>query len=323
MYERVSNVVGCNSRYGFGVYDDGLYSISRYGLTLTTMAMEYNNQMKSETISDVIQPIFTDRMGDRLKNTRMVCIDGIIYIALAENNAPTTLTKLDNVIFCYDIDKKAWYTFTHDQSLGYEMGSDPDVIHHIFSIDSDQAVEGLGVITDTHIYCYPIAGEDQEAKNTDFTVLLETGELMPKEPMQMTSYIQQLEFRFDYFISDPDDPPTILVEGTDYYGRSFSIEKQLNIDGGRGNHGVYYSEQRNYTEWIRVDKYVESMRIRIKGKARFRLTHFNVKLYPQQDVMGTQWGFDARDHYLDAHGRTGKIHHYINDYNNLRRALVS
>jgi len=321
MYEEVSNVVGCNSRWGYGVYTDGLYSFSRYGLMLTTMAMEYNSQMKSENISSIIQPVFTDRIGERLKNSRMVCIDDVIYLALSEGGNPGGTVRLDNVIFCYDIDKKSWYTFTHDEKIGYDFGEDPDVIHHIFAVDSDQAIEGLGVITDNYVFLYPTTSE-QNAITPYFNVLLETGELMPKEPMQALTYVQQLEFRFDYFISDPNEPPTILVEGTDYYGRSFSIEKQLNCRGGRNNHGKT-TEMRNYIEWIRIDKYVESLRIRIKGKARFRLTHFNMKFYMQQDVIGTQYGFDAHDHYLDAHGTEFQIHHYINDYNNLRRALVS
>jgi len=322
MYEEVSNVVGCNSRYGYGVYSEGLYSISRYGLMLTTMAMEYNAQMRNQGVSDPISPIFTERIGTRLKDARMVCINDIIYISLSEDEPEDSdPIALDNVILCYDINKKAWYTFTHDETLDQEMREDPDVIHHIFAIDSDQAQEGLGVITDEYVYLYPTTGI-QDPVPPEFQVIIESGEITARDPMQMLGYIQQLEFRFDYFISDPLDPPTILVEGTDYYGRSFTIEKQLNIDGGRGKHGKT-TEMRDYVEWIRVDKYVDSFRIRIKGKARFRLTHVNCKLYVQADVVGTQWGFDAHDHYLDAHGTEGKIHHYINDYNNLRRAVIS
>jgi hypothetical protein len=80
MYEAVSNVVGCNSRWGYGVYTDGLYSLSRYGLMLTTMAMEYNSQMRNQKVSDTIDPIFTERIGKRLRDGRLVCINDIIVI---------------------------------------------------------------------------------------------------------------------------------------------------------------------------------------------------------------------------------------------------
>jgi len=330
MYEEVSNVVGCNSRYGYGVFNEGLYSLNRYGLMLTTMAMEYNNQMKNQVMSSPIEPIFTDRLGTRLKDARMVCINDIIYIALSEdrpvNYVPqeqvgyTEPVKLDNVILCYDTLNQCWYTFTHDEHLNQNYQQDPDSILHILAIDSDQATEGLGVITESYIYLYPTT-LGQDATVPLFDVLLETGELKPKEPTQALMYIQQIELRFDYFISNPENPPTVLIEGTDYYGRSFSIEKQLNIRS-RGNHGKT-GELRSYAEWIRLDKYVESYRIRIKGKARFRLSHINVKFYVQPDVTGSPWGFDAHDGYLDVHNTEGQIHHYIDDYNNLRRALVS
>lgn len=319
MYEEVANVVGCNSRWGYGVYDDGLYSLSRYGLMLTTMAMEYNAQMRNQNVSAPIAPIFTDRLGKRLKDGRMVCIDGVIYIALSEDEQhESEPVSLDNVMICYDIGLKAWYTWTHDETL---LGSpDPDHILHIMAIDSDQHHEGLGAITSRYVILYPVTGI-QKATVPPFQVLLETPELMPRMPMQAFWYVQQMELRFDYFVGDPDDPATVLLEGVDYYGRSFTIEKKLNVKS-RGNHGLE-GEQRNYIEWIRIDKIVESLRVRIKGNARFRLTHMNMKIYQQSDTIGTPYGFDARDTYVDRHGNDHVIHHYIDDYNNLRRAVVS
>ena len=333
MYEEVSNVVGCNSRWGYGVFDDGLYSLSRYGLMLTTMAMEYNSQMKNQDVSALIKPIFTDRVGDRLRDGRMVCIDGVIYIALSEDTAETEPINLDNVILCYDIGLQSWYTFTHDQTLNESQGSDPDKIHHIFAVDSDQYTEGLGAVTDTEVRLYPTTGI-QEAKVPSFQVLIETGELIPKMPKQVFDWVEQLEFRFDYFVGPVETKyygpnndqyhtwPTILIEGVDYYGRYFTIEKKLNMKS-RGLHNVE-GEQRNYVEWVRVGKLVESLRIRIKGRARFRLTHIIGKIYTQSDRIGTPYGYDARDTYLSRHANIEpKIHHYINDYNNLRRAVVS
>ena len=319
MYEEVSNVVGCNSRWGHGVFSEGLYSLSRYGLMLTTMAMEYNSQMKNQSVSDAISPIFIDRIGKRISDGRIVCINDIIYVVLSEDTTPTNddVTGLDNVILCYDINKKAWYTWTHDETIG---GTDNDKILHVFAIDSDEHREGLGVVTESEVRLYPVTGVQQPTV-PEFEVLLETGELIPRMPVQAFWYIQQLEFRFDYFVGDYEHPATILIEGVDYYGRQFVIEKSLN-KRSRGNHGLA-GEQRNYVEWIRIDKIVESLRIRIKGKARFRLTHINCKMYQQSDSIGTPYGFDAQDTYYNRKGQQHVIHHYIDDYDNLRRAIVT
>lgn len=328
MYEEVSNVVGCNSRWGYGVFSDGLYSLSRYGLMLTTMAMEYNAQMKNQSMSEVISPIFTERLGKRLRDCRLVCINNVIYIALSEETEhEDDPVSLDNVIICYDMDLQAWYTWTHDETLNCEMGEDPDHILHIMAIDSDECIEGLGVITSSHVYLYPVTGIQQPVK-PEFQVIMETGEIIPRMPMQAFWYVQQLEFRFDYFIGDPEDPATILIEGIDYYGRHFSIEKKLNYtarDWPEWNENGLSEpvERRKYIEWIRIDKIVESLRIRLKGRARFRLTHINCKAYQQPDTIGTPYGFDAYDTYRNRKGGTTKIHHYINDYNNLRRAVVT
>lgn len=337
MYEEVSNVVGCNSRWGYGVYDEGLYSLNRYGLMLTTMAAEYNNQMKNQKVSDAIEPIFTNSLGRQLSDGRMVCINGVIYIALSEDDNEI---GLGNVILCYDTSLKAWYTWTHDQTLGLEDLTDDDRVLHIFAIDSDEWIEGLGTITATEVRLYPVTGE-QEPVKPPFQVLIESGEIAPRQPMQAYWYLQQMELRFDYFVGDPEDPATVLVEGVDYYGRYFQIEKKLNYkqrnwqpyndNGAIAHHKVLPNgpewteviEQRNYTEWIRIDKLVQSVRIRIKGRARFRLTHINAKVYQQADNISTPYGYDASDSGYNAKGQPFKIHHYINDYNNLRRAVVS
>lgn len=334
MYEEVSNVVGCNSRWGYGVYDDGLYSLNRYGLVLSTMASEYNNQMRNQKVSGVIEPIFTNALGSQLSDGRMVCINGVIYIAFSEDD---NAMGLGNVFLCYDTALKAWYTWTHDQTLG---SSDNDKVLHIFAIDSEEFREGLGAVTETEVRLYPVTGE-QGVNIPLFQVLIESGEIAPRQPMQAYWYLQQMEFRFDYFIGLPSFPATILVEGVDYYGRYFQIEKKLNYtkrswqqynDNGLVNHiqpvpnGPVFDtvvERRNYTEWIRIDKLVQSVRIRIKGRARFRLTHINAKVYQQADNIGTPYGYDAGDMGYDARGTEFKIHHYIDDYNNLRRAVVS
>ena len=304
MYEEVSNVVGCNSRWGYGVFADGLYSVSRYGVTLTTMAMEYNNQMRTTQVSDVIQPIFTERLGNRLKDCRMVCVDGVLYLILSEDASSDEPTNLDQVILCYDLDLKAWYTFTHDYFMGHG-----EKLLHAMPIDSDEYIEGLGIITDYEVRLYPTTGIQEEVA-PGFDVILETGEISSRKPNQDFHYLCQLELHFDYFIGQAD----VYVEGTDYYGRAFTVHKKLNKKNVMGNF-------RDWVEWIRIDKYVESYRIRIIGKARFRLVSINSKAYTVSRKVGIVYGYDDHNHYRD-HRPDVDDHHYIQDYNNLRQAIV-
>ena len=322
MYEEVSNVVGCNSRWGHGVFADGLYTVSRYGLMVTTMAMEYNSQMRSQDVSSVIQPIFTERLGERLTDARMVYIDGIIYIILSETSHRESLygdkpQPLDRVIICYDVETKAWYTFTH----GHE-GNDDDLLLHAMPIDSEQYDEGLGIISENAVTLYPTTGI-QDTVSPNFDILIETGELSARTPIQGFSYLCQLELRFDYLVGEA----RVLVEGVDYYGRDFKVIKRINRPqygkNPDGSFGPDDAEMRSHTEWIRIDKHVESYRIQIKGKARCRLTHINAKVYQDSARIGLPYGFDAGDGFVNRHKQAEVIHHYIKDYNNLRRAIVT
>ena len=322
MYEEVSNVVGCNSRWGHGVFADGLYTVSRYGLMLTTMAMEYNSQMRNTQVSDVIQPIFTERLGERLNDARMVHIDEIIYIILSEEKNKTSLygnepQSLDRVILCYDINAKAWYTFTHGSE-----GNNDGLLLHAMAIDSEEHEEGLGIISENAVTLYPTTGI-QNTISPKFNILIETGELAARAPIQGFTYLCQLELRFDYFIGEAE----VTIQGVDYYGRDFIIKKYLNRPKyGRNNDGSYGpndAEMRSHVEWIRVDKHVESYRLQIKGKARCRLTHINAKVYQDSARIGLPYGFDSGDGFINRHKQAEVIHHYVKDYNNLRRAIVT
>ena len=331
-YEEVSNVVGCNSRWGYGVFQDGLYSISRYGLMLTTMTAEYNNQMKNQKVSEVIDPIFTERLGNRLNDARLVHIDGIAYIVLSEDNSESTPQNLDRVILCYDIGKKAWYTFTHgvwdpvnkvvrheedDPQLWDDLPGRAGLVLHAMAIDSEEHVEGLGIITEDALTLYPTTGI-QDTVAPKFDILLESGELCSRVPMQSPYYVEQLEFRFDYFIGRCE----LEIEGVDYYGRKFKIWKVFGNEGS-DSPDTPDPEKRAYVEWVRVQKLVEFFRIRIKGKCRCRLTHIIAKAYLYNNLIGMPYGFDAQDTFINRHGDDEPIHHYIDDYNNLRRAIVT
>lgn len=105
------------------------------------------------------------------------------------------------------------------------------------------------------------------------------------------------------------------VEGVDYYGRPFTVYKKLNRQG-------YTGLIRDHIEWVRIDKYVESYRIRIKGHLRCRLVSINTKAYTVSKKVGIVYGYDDHSHYIDRWGNDRNDHHYIDDYNNLRRALV-
>ena len=321
MYEEVSNVVGCNSRWGYGVFGDGLYSIGRYGLMLTTMAMEYNSQMRAQSVSEAVEPVFTDQRGVHLSNARMVCINDIVYIALADPEASGDNTdmggQLVQIILCYDLNLKAWYTFTHDEKV--DDNATYERIKHIMAIDSQDYEEGLGVITANKVILYPTAGGGynipevmDEVTPPPFSVVLETGELPSKMPKQEMYYIEQLELRFDYFVGDGK----CYIEGVDYYGRPFKVEKTLN------RKGVGHM-MRDYTEWIRIGRYVESYRIRIEGKMRCRLVSMNAKAYTVSKRVGLPYGYDASSSHLRRSGQEVFDHHYVKDYNSLRRALVT
>lgn len=300
MYEEVSNVIGCNSRYGFGVWEDGLYAVSRYGLAVTTQVMESNNQLRATFVSDPVQPVFTEKLSNRLKNCHMVCIDGIIYICLGEESGD----DLDNVILCYDITLKAWWTFT--------LAGDSS-IKHIFNMDSENHWEGIGVVRPSRIDIVPLTGSYRTQLKAPHTII-QTGELCARQPVQSTHYLCQLEFRFDYFVGDV----TIRLDGIDHYGRQVRIVKVA-----RSSEMLY-----DYAVWLRVDKLLENYHLTVesddsRSNAYYRLTHINAKVYTQSNKIGIVYGYDDRSVYRTQHGRQGIDHHAVKSYNNLREAIIT
>lgn len=271
---------------------------------VTTMAMESNNQLRNISVSSNIKPLFSDRMANRLANAHMIYIDDIIYIIMGDEEKDS----LDRVILCYDIDLKSWYTYTYD--LDEEILS-------MLNIDSEIHWEGIGIITADHVSMIPTTGEQApdipkidgtDAKNA-FEIAIETGELTIQEPPQATTYVSQLEFRFDYYIGDL----TILVEGVDYYGRYRTIRKEVSES----------DMKRNYAVWMHIDELIEQYKVTIRGKARFRMTHFMSKTYIQSKKINQVYGFDDHSWYVNRDGGQTDIHHYLDSYNNLRRAIVT
>ena len=292
--EQVSGAVGCKSFYGAKACADGLYSVSRYGVALTTMTMEYNSQIRTNYISDPIKPVFTNTLslGEQLKNSILLELDGVLYLALANENTG----KLDDLLFCYDINLKAWWTY----SLNLKNENIIDMIH----IDYEGHREGIGFITEKAVYLLPTTDNDKPVTESTCEVLLETGELSPQIPQQSWQYLSQIEFRFDYFLGDI----TITLAGIDQFGRTITVEKKISHDTT-----VY-----NDSEYMRVDLRLQSYKLRIEGTARFRMTHFISKLYTMSSKIGLVWGFDDKESYRTS----GDIHPTFKDYNDIKKAII-
>lgn len=288
--EQVAGAVGCKSYHGALVCEDGLYSVSRYGLALTTMTMEYNSQIRANYVSDPIKPVFTDRLGTLLKNAVLLEVDGILYVSFGKNN-----DELDNILFCYDIDNKAWWTYTLDVD-------EPviDMIH----IDYEGYYEGIGIVTAKHIYLLPTTFEDGPNDPPTFDILIETGELSAQKPEQSWLHVSQLEFRFDHFIGNMQ----IDLIGIDQFGRKITTTKYINH-----NKAVY-----DLAEYMRVDLRLQCYKIIIHGRANFRLTHFIAKEYVMSGKQGLVWGFDDTQSYRSF----GDIHPEFKNYNDIRLAII-
>lgn len=288
--EQVAGSVGCKSYNGALVCEDGLYSVSRYGLALTTMTMEYNSQIRANYVSDAIKPAFTDKNRSLLENSVIIECDGVIYLAFGRDDA-----TLDNMLFCYDIDLKAWWTVNLDID---------EAILNMIHIDYEGYREGIGIITANHVYMLPLTKDDPPTMQADFPVTIQTGELSTQQPQQNWQYLSQLEFRFDYFIG------SVLVEltGIDQFGRKVTTKKQISHDST-----VY-----NDAEYMRVDLRLQSYQIRITGTARFRLSHFIAKVYTMSSKQGLVWGFDDSQSFRSD----GDIHPTFLDYNDIRKAII-
>lgn len=300
MTEEVANVVGSMSNNGFGSWADGLYSINRYGLMLTTMAMESNNQLRATSVSEAIDPIFNDIKANRLLKSFMIFIDDIIYIVMGTESpkASDLYDELDRLILCYDVNAKVWWTYTYD---------DDEMVLSLLNIDSIDHWEGLGIVAADKISLIPTTGSvDQSAPLAE--VLIETGELTIRQPPQQTVYLSQIEMKFDYFVGDCE----IVVEGIDYYGRRRVITKDVSVP----------DIERRYAVWLRIDELFETYKLRIQGKARFRMTHFIAKTYNQSYKIDQVYGFVDHSYYANRHGGDTNIHHALESYNNLRDAII-
>lgn len=288
--EQVAGAVGCKSYRGALVCEDGLYSVSRYGLALTTMTMEYNSQIRANYVSDPIKPVFIDKIGEHLSDATLLEADGILYLAFGKGGG-----KLDNLLFCYDINAKAWWT--------YSIDTDEPILGMIH-LDHEAAREGIGIICGDGVILLPTTIDDDINDSPDFDVLFETGELSAQQPQQSWIYLSQVEFRFDRFVGDLE----ALIVGIDQFGRKVVVRKQFHEDEVRYD----------YREWMRVDLRMQAYKIILRGPARFRMTHFIGKCYTMSNKVGLVWGFDDSKTFRTF----GDIHPTFKDYDDVKAAIV-
>ena len=293
--EMVNGTVGCKSYYGCQVCADGLYAVSRYGLCLTTLTMEYNSQLKITYVSDPVEPAFVQRKGEHLSQSVLLYIADALYLAFG-----TGPSELDNVILCYDIGLKSWWTYTIDV--------DPPIVNMI-QIDWEGMREGIGVVTHDAVLMIPTTELSEPKDNVDDDGLfplvhIETGELSTTQPIQNSQHLTQIELRFDYFVGDLD----VTVEGVDIFGRRIFTKKRMHCS----------DVVHQMSEYIRIDSKVESYRIVMQGRASFRLTHIMGKTYPLGNRLGIAYGFDSSQ----GHRSAWDIHPTFKNYNDIRDALI-
>jgi hypothetical protein len=288
--EKIAGTVGCKSQRGAVVGGDGLYAVSRYGLALTTLTMEYNSQLQVQYVSEPISPVFLRQYGGQLESAVLFSVAGILYLTFGSQDG-----DLDNVIFCYDAEAKAWWSYTIDLD---------EPILNMIHIDHEHHREGIGIITANRVYLLPTTRDDDLDTLPTQSVLIESAELSSVQPMQAMNYLSQLEFRFDYFIGTCD----IHVQMIDQFGRDLKVTKHVD----------HSTVQYQLSEYLRVDAVVESFKVVITGPAKFRMTHFLAKAYPKSNRVGMVWGFDTRASYRSS----GSLHHTFVDYNDVKNAII-
>lgn len=321
--EQVAGAIGVRGHMGTVVCQDGLYTVSTYGVALTTLTMEYNSQIVANYVSDAIKPAFTDFTAEQLRYAQMLHIDGILYLWLPETE----------LLFCYDIGLKAWWTVELPSDITKEQ------VRHLVSVDFEGEREGLGLVSDTGIY---VMGTTMDFGHRELLlehdVHIESGELGTKQPIQAWQHVTQFEFNFDYFMGEC----WIDVIGIDRFGRTIVTTKHVDTWVGNETGPKMYSCIYKHTVYMRVDETFESYKIRIRSfnevqdaedrlhvdhvklPVNFRLTHFQAKIYPKSSKIGIMYGFDDRQSFTRNHmfPQAGDIHPIFRNYEDIRKAVL-
>lgn len=264
--EHVSGSVGCRGPLGALVCEDGLYTVNRYGLALTTMTMEYNNQIRTTYVSDPIKPVFlADDDFDKMVEYLIHC-DGVIYYGKADKVVPEYSDR--SVVFCYDVNVKAWWSI-----------SIPAIAYNAVHIDSKRHAEGVGFICNNDVYVLPTTMQAPDyGDQVSLSNVVETANISTTQPNHGYHNLTQLEFDFDRFMG------TMLIEviGIDIFGRKVKASKIVSVDSVRYGLEVY----------MRIDLKLKEYKIRMSGDCDYRLTCILAKLYVMSSKVGIVWGFD-------------------------------
>ena len=260
------------------------------------MTMEYNSQIRTNYVSEQIKPVFTDAVDTeaRLANAMLLELDGIIYVALGANSDEGGV--LDNVLFCYDIDLKAWWTYTLDVD---------SPILNLFHVDWQGQREGIGIVTKSSIYLLPTTVGDSNEHAPKHSFVIESAQLSTQMPQQGWQYLSQIEFHFDHFVGDA----TIHVKAIDMFGRKIDVKKVVSES----------EELFDYVVRMRIDQRLMSYTISMSGKARFRMSHFISRVYTLSNKIGQVWGFDDSI----SHRSAGSVHPTFKCYNDIRKAIFT
>lgn len=291
--EEVSGAVGTRSYEGCLVCEDGLYTVNRYGLALTTMTMEYNSQVKVNYVSQAIEPVFHDMLSSMMEESVMINVNGVIYLTFADG---TDDANLDKFLFCYDTGLKAWWTYSVDEI--------PGSIINMVHVDSDQFQEGIGLVTEDGVYLLPTTIEDSLDTLPTNDFIVETADLSTQMPVQGWQHITQIQFEFDHFVGDM----VIEMIAIDQFGRKVTTTKTLS----------YEEVQYGLTEWMRIDLKVRQYKLRFTGRANFRMTHFMAKTYTLSSRVGIVYGFDT----AQGDRTSNNIRRCFKNYNDVKEAII-
>lgn len=290
--EHVSGSVGCRGPLGALVCEDGLYTINRYGLALTTMAMEYNNQIRTTYVSDPIKPVFVS--DEDIDNTSeyLIHCDGVIYYGKSSRRIPDDRDL--SVVFCYDVNTKAWWSI-----------SIPDTACNAIHIDSKRHAEGVGFICNNDVYVLPTTMQEPDYGTEDHLGnVVETASLSTTQPNHGYHNLTQMEFDFDYFIG------TMLIEviGIDMFGRKVRVTKLVRADS------MMYGME----AYMRIDLKLREYKVRMSGDCKYRLTCIQSKLYVLPAKVGIVWGFDDRKGFRSKND----IQATFKSYNDVVNAVI-
>lgn len=293
--EHVSGSVGCRGPMGALVCEDGLYTVNRYGLALTTMTMEYNSQIRTNYVSDPIKPVFlADDLSDEMVEYLIHC-DGIIYYGKS-SKLPEDVGDL-SVVFCYDVNTKAWWSLTI-----------PSCSYNAIHIDSKKHAEGIGFICRDDVYVLPTTNQTQDyGSKVKLDKVIESAELSTTQPNHGYHHLTQLEFDFDRFVGTMD----IELVGIDIFGRKVHVTKTVSEE----------TTAYGLETYMRIDMKLKEYKVRMTAHqdCEFRLTCFMAKLYVMPSKIGIVWGFDDKKSYR----RSGDIQQTFKCYNDVVKAVIT